>query len=275
MLAMGLFTSCQKETESAQQLAEELTAELQKVTDYRTAEAAAPRVKVLNQRFQNASTQVLSLNFNPLAESVKPEEEGGVAPYVETITKLAKEIGRVRASKPVTTHDGEIDDTRLLQTVGANAGAGADAGAAATLKKGNEYMKNPTSRENNNPPGFAECYGSDAMVDALSYTAAVEERAAYWDSEESVPAVPAEVAPAEEDEPTLEDTDSGSSDDSGSSSDDSSTPASSDDADTTPDIPTTTDDDDSGSSDDSGSDDTSSDDDSGSDDGDVDVDIDI
>ena len=152
MLAMGLFTSCQKETESAQQLAEELTAELQKVTDYRTAEAAAPRVKVLNQRFQNASTQVLSLNFNPLAESVKPEEEGGVAPYVETITKLAKEIGRVRASKPVTTHDGEIDDTRLLQTVGANAGAGADAGAAATLKKGNEYMKNPTSRENNNPP---------------------------------------------------------------------------------------------------------------------------
>lgn len=269
MLAMGLFTSCQKETESAQQLAEELTAELQKVTDYRTAEAAAPRVKVLNQRFQNASTQVLSLNFNPLAESVKPEEEGGVAPYVETITKLAKEIGRVRASKPVTTHDGEIDDTRLLQTVGANAGAGADAGAAATLKKGDEYMKNPTSRENNNPPGFAECYGSDAMVDALSYTAAVEERAAYWDSEESVPAVPAEVAPAEEDEPTLEDTDSGSSDDSGSSSDDSSTPASSDDADTTPDIPTTTDDDD------SGSDDTSSDDDSGSDDGDVDVDIDI
>ncbi|MDO4818314.1 MAG: hypothetical protein Q3986_07805 [Akkermansia sp.] len=204
MLAMGLFTSCQKETESAQQLAEDLTAELQKVTDYKTAEAAAPRVKVLNTRFQNAAAQVLSLNYNPLADSVKPVEQGGPADYVAAVTALAKEIGRVRASKPVTSSDGDIDDTRLLQTVGANAGAGADAKVADALKKGNEYMKNPTSRQNNNPPAFAECYGSEAMVDALSYVADVEERGSYWDSEDLVE-VPAEQAPAaEEDEAPAE-----------------------------------------------------------------------
>ncbi len=218
MLAMGLFTSCQKETESAQQLAEDLTAELQKVTDYTTAEAAAPRVKVLNKRFQDASAQVLSLNYNPLADSVKPLEEGGPADYVAAVTALAKEIGRVRASKPVTTSDGDIDDTRLLQTVGANAGVGADGKPSETLKKGNEYMKNPTSRQNNNPPAFAECYGSDALVAALSYVADVEERGAYWDSEELVE-VPAEQAPAaEEDDASAAE------------------PAAADDADSTPDI---------------------------------------
>ena len=216
MLAMGLFTSCQKETESAQQLAEDLTAELQKVTDYTSAEAAAPRVKVLNKRFQDASAQVLSLNYNPLADSVKPLEEGGPADYVAAVTTLAKEIGRVRASKPVTSSDGDIDDTRLLQTVGANAGVGADGKPSETLKKGNEYMKNPTSRQNNNPPAFAECYGSEAMVAALSYVADVEERGAYWDSEELVE-VPAEQAPA-------------------AAEDDAAEPAAADDADSTPDI---------------------------------------
>ena len=69
LLAFGMLTSCQKEDMTAQQLAEELTSELQKVTDYNSAEAAAPRIAALNIRFQNASVRVFSVGGNALAAS--------------------------------------------------------------------------------------------------------------------------------------------------------------------------------------------------------------
>ena len=126
LLAFGMLTSCQKEEKSAQQLADELTAELQKVTDYKTAEAVAPRVEALNKRFQNASVRVFSADNNALAAS-----QAGA--YSDSVCRLVREIARVQASKPVTSSDGEVDDASLVAAVGVGAGAGAgvDSGAGA------------------------------------------------------------------------------------------------------------------------------------------------
>ena len=90
LLAFGMLTSCQKEEKTAQQLAEELTAELQKVTDYKTAEAVAPRVEALNKRFQNASVRVFSADANALAAS-----EANA--YSDAVCRLVREMGRVQA----------------------------------------------------------------------------------------------------------------------------------------------------------------------------------
>ena len=106
LLTFGMLTSCQKEEKTAQQLAEELTAELQKVTDYKTAEAVAPRVEALNKRFQNASVRVFSADANALAGS-------NVNAYSEAVCGLVRELGRVQASKPVTEAAGEVDDAAL------------------------------------------------------------------------------------------------------------------------------------------------------------------
>ena len=54
VVAACALTSCQKEDKSVVTLAKELTTELRTVIDHPTAEAAAPRVKVLNKRLMDA-----------------------------------------------------------------------------------------------------------------------------------------------------------------------------------------------------------------------------
>lgn len=194
LLALGILTSCQKEDKTAQQLADELTAELQKVTDYKSAEAAAPRVEVLNKRFQNASVRVFSSGSNALADS-------SPTGYAESVGQLAKQIGRVRASKPVVEAEGDVDEARLIAAVGVAAGAAPDAAAKERNAKGTTYLHNANSKENNTPPALAECYGSAKLKAALEYTADVADfPATRFDSDADVPEIPAPVDVADEEE---------------------------------------------------------------------------
>lgn len=253
LLALGVLTSCQKEDKTAQQLAEELTAELTKVKDYKTAEAVAPRVEVLNKRFQNASVRVFSVGSNALTDS-------NVNAYAEAVGKLAQEIGRIQASKPVTEADGEVDETLLIQAVGVGTGVEPSAPAKDRAAKGKAYLQNENSKDNNNMPDIPACYGSKALANALKYTADVADfPATRMDSDADVPAIPAAVEPAEEEEPAAEtedetpaattaaaddeddttpapaadDEDTTSSDDTTSSTDDEDTTSSDDDDDST------------------------------------------
>ncbi len=278
-LALTSLTSCQKEEKTALELTRELTEELQKVTDYRTAEAAAPRVAVLQQRMQNAGVRPFALNETALTRSMTDSDGSEGTEYAEALINLAAEVGRIQASMPVGD-DGEVSRERLILAVGAANGVGDSGPAAERQKTGMAYIRD-ASTSHETPGNFAEFYGSSKLREALAYRAeASSVPFAKMDSDEDVPAIPepAEV-PAEEeipaaDEPT-EDSD-----------DDSSEPAVDDEpADTTPsadesDSSSDLDVDLGGGDSDSGSDDGGLDldmdsgDDSGSDDGGLDMDMD-
>ena len=198
LLTFGMLTSCQKEEKTAQQLAEELTAELQKVTDYKTAEAVAPRVEAINKRFQNASVRVFSADANALAGS-----EANA--YADAVCRLVREMGRVQSSKPVTEADGEVDDTSLVRAVGVAAGAPAEAPVKDQFAKGQLYTYNADSESNNNPPAFAEYYGSSKLAEALAYVASTGDNGAFkFAAAEDVPAIPEAVEVEREEVPAMD-----------------------------------------------------------------------
>ncbi len=229
LLALGALSSCQKEEKSALELTQDLTAELQKVVDYKTAEAAAPRVEVLNKRFQNASVRVLAANDTALVRSAGESGHEGDA-YAEALSRLAREIGRVRASVPVVTSDGEVDRDKLVLAVGAANGAGDDAPASLRREKGLSYI-HEESAGRETPGTFAEFYGSTKLREALEYKANPAEVSSFqFDSDEDVPAIPAATpVPEEEEEPaaeaSAEETPADSSSADASSTDEPSTPA--------------------------------------------------
>lgn len=197
LVALGALTSCQKEDKTAAELAEELTAELQKVTSYKTAEAAAPRVEVLNKRYQNASVRVFSMGGNALVNS-------DAAAYSDATCRLARQIGRVRASKPVSEHDGEIVDSLLVRTVGSNSGAAADATPQEQVEAGAKYIYNAEDQNANNPPNFAECYGSARLKAALEYVAAPSDfPMTRFDKAEDCPEIPESASVEAEEEVTI------------------------------------------------------------------------
>ncbi|MBR5522191.1 MAG: hypothetical protein IKV82_01815 [Akkermansia sp.] len=206
LLALSTLTSCQKEEKTALELSQELTAELQKVVSYKTAEAAAPRVEALNKRFQNAGAHVFALGGSALCRSAGDSGHEGDA-YAESLAKLAREVGRIRASMPVATADGEVDRDRLILAVGAANGAGDAASAAERKEKGVAYLHGET--ESSETPGnFAEYYGSAKLRAALEFTVApgkatnevVETPESVTVEDEEMPAdVPAEEEPAADD----------------------------------------------------------------------------
>ncbi len=218
-LAVSTLTSCQKEEKTALELTQELTAELQKVTDYRTAEAAAPRVEVLNKRMQNASVRPFALNETALTRSAEGTEGSEGAAYADALAQLAAEIGRVQASTPVAVADGDIDRDKLVLAVGAANGSSVSASVAERKKAGLVYIQDTTGTHET-PGNFAEYYGSDKLREALGYKADPS-AVGMWkmDSEEDVPPVPAAVdVPEEEEAPADEET----------ATDDSETPAADD-----------------------------------------------
>lgn len=202
LLALGVLSSCQKEEKTALELTQDLTAELQKVVDYKTAEAAAPRVEVLNKRFQNASVRVLAANSSALLRSAGEDGHEGDA-YAEALSRLAKEIGRIRASVPVETSDGEVDRDKLVLAVGAANGAGDTAPAAQRKEKGLSYIQDESAGRET-PGAFSEFYGSTKLKEALEYRASVAEVSSFsFESDEDVPPVPAAAAvPEDDEEPT-------------------------------------------------------------------------
>ncbi len=219
LLAMGVLTSCQKEDKSALELTQELTAELQKVTDYRTAEASAARVAALNKRLQNATVRPATLGSSALLKSDQGDKG---AAFAEATVKLARELGRVRSSVPVTTADGEVDADMLIMATGVASGASAESSASARKAAGQKYIKHDADKSHENPPTFDECYGSSKLKEALAYTAdPASVSLLKIDSDEDVPAIPepTEVAEAPEEpaadteEPTADTTEEPAADD--------------------------------------------------------------
>ena len=197
LMALGVLTSCQKEEKSAVELAEELTAELQKVTNYKSAEAAAPRVEAINKRFQNASVRVFSMGGNALVNSE-------AAAYSDAVCRLARQVGRVRASKPVASYDGEVVDVLLVRTVGANSVSSADATPQEQVEAGARFIFNDNDQNANNPPSFAECYGSSKLKAALDYVASIEEYPmTRFDKDEDRPEIPDAVTVEPDDEVSI------------------------------------------------------------------------
>ncbi|MBQ8479555.1 MAG: hypothetical protein IJ503_04115 [Akkermansia sp.] len=200
-LAVSTLTSCQKEEKTALELTQELTAELQKISDYRTAEAAAPRVEVLNKRMQNAGVRAFAANDPALTRSMIDAEGSEGAAYSEALAQLAAEIGRIQASAP-TGEDGEIDRTSLILAVGAANGSAPDAAAGDRQKAGMAYIKDTTSTHET-PGTLPEYYGSDKLREALSYKAdPTSVPLTKMDTDEDVPAIPAAVELEEEEVPT-------------------------------------------------------------------------
>lgn len=201
LLSLTALTSCQKEDESSLSLAKKLTAELQTVVDTPTAEAAAPRVAAINQRFQDAGIQVFALNGTALLRSSERPAE-----YNEALAALAVEIGRVRASKPVATADGEVDRAALIKAVGlANAGNDPKMSGAERTKAGTAFYKDSIDQSHGSAGEFITCYGSSALAEALDYVADPSS-ASMFSFGADVPEIPAATeVTVEEDEEVSED----------------------------------------------------------------------
>ncbi len=196
LLALSALTSCQKEEKSALELTQELTAELQKVTDYRTAEAAAPRVEALNKRLQDATVRTVALNGTALLRS---EQGDAGAAFADATVRLSREVGRVRSSIPVTTADGEVDRDLLIMATGVASGVEPGASASARKAAGKKFIMHDADKSHENPPLFDECYGSVKLREALAYSAAPESAPILkFDSSDDVPAIPEPTAVAAE-----------------------------------------------------------------------------
>ncbi len=203
LLALSVLASCQKEEKSALELTQELTAELQKVTDYRTAEAAAPRVEALNKRLQDATVRTVAVGGTALLRS--DQGDGGAA-FADATVKLAREVGRVLSSVPVATADGEVDTDRLVMSTGVAAGTEPGASASARMAAGKKFLMHDADKSHEAPPEFAACYGSDKLKEALSYKAdPASAPILKFDSASDVPAIPEPVAVEEEEVPSAAD----------------------------------------------------------------------
>ena len=199
LVAAVVLTSCQKEELSCTQLATELTTLLQNVTDFDTAEAAAPRAEALMKRLVAAMGRPAGLGGSALHSSSLDEGKA----LQEALDKLSEQMARIYSSYPSLTSDGEIDTERLKRAVGA-AGATKRAEAAAELKKGEayiaKYMKKNVSFDkdaNNGVNGFAPCFGSTKLKDALDFREDPETSIWKFDGEADGIATPEYVAPAE------------------------------------------------------------------------------
>ena len=173
LVAAIVMTSCQKEELSCTQLVNELTEVLQKVTDYDSAVAAAPRVEALMLRWQKAATRPIDFDGTSLHASSLDEGKA----YLEALEKLVEQVARVKSSYPSTSYDGDIDVERLTRAVGSG-GIMKRPEAAAEKKKGeayiSKYQTNNTSFSgdaNNSVNVFMECYGCAELKAALEIKA--------------------------------------------------------------------------------------------------------
>lgn len=198
LVAAVALTSCQKEELSCTQLASELTTLLQNVTDYDSAEAAAPRADALMKRLTAAMGRPADFDGTALHSSSVDEGKA----LLEALDKLAEQMARVYASYPSLSYDGDIDTERLKRAVGA-AGATKRAEAAAEVKKGEgyiaKYMKKNVSFDkdaNNGVNGFAPCFGSAKLKDALDFRQDPELSIWKFDGEADAIATPEYTEPA-------------------------------------------------------------------------------
>lgn len=148
------------------ELANDLTHELQEITDSASAEDHAERVAVLNKRFLNASARAFAINGTPILKGADGSDSPGDA-YAEALKNLAREIGRVRASFPSATHDGDVDEKLLFIAIAKAQGAN---GTPDELRDaGMRYMQDTDNESHSTIPGerLPAYYGSDKLKDAL------------------------------------------------------------------------------------------------------------
>lgn len=210
LVAVCALSSCQKEEMSCTEIVNELTAVLQKVTDYDSAEAAAPRVEALMKRWQRASRRPVALNSTALLRSVSATPGAPEKDYVEALEALAEQIARVSASYPVVSYDGEIDEERLKRAVGVQ-GAIKRAEAASEVKKGELYIATYKAKNtdfngdsNNTVCSFEPCYGSVNLKNALDLRETPETGIFAFDGDDAVIATPEYTEPAGGTEPVGE-----------------------------------------------------------------------
>lgn len=231
LLALMTLSSCQKEDDTALELTRALTSELKKVTDHQSAEQAAPRIKKLNDRMRRARITLLAFNSTALARTYGSNDE-----YVQASIELAKEIGRVRASKPATADSPDaVDEEELLVAIGQGENGNFGQSRDALVESGKKYLENDSDEGHDNPPSYlGDCYRSAALEDALSFNpdAGSELPPPAADEDTAAPAAePAadESAAAEEpvaDEPAAEESaDESASEPEEAASDDSGAPA--------------------------------------------------
>ena len=202
LVAVCALSSCQKEEMSCTEIVNELTAVLQKVTDYDSAEAAAPRVEALMKRWQRAARRPIALNNTALLRSVSATPGSPEKDYVEALDALAEQVARVMASYPVVAYDGEIDEERLKRAVGTK-GVVKRAGAAAEVKKGEEYIATYKAKNtdfdgdaNNTVCSFEACYGSANLKNALDLRETPVTGVLEFDGDDAVIATPEYQEPA-------------------------------------------------------------------------------
>lgn len=186
-LAAAFLTSCQKEDKSVVELANELTAELQQINDSATANAHAARVKVLNQRFQDASVRVLALNDTSLLRGAGADDSAPGSDYAKALSDLAREVGRVRASYPSTDGD-EVDPKKLLQGIAVAQGK---TGTPDELEEAGESFMKDENTPHDVPGEIPEYFSSESLKAALTYKANVTEVSNLkFDSADDVPTLP-------------------------------------------------------------------------------------
>lgn len=166
LLALMTLSSCQKEDDTALELTRAMTSELKKVTDHQSAEQAAPRIKKMNDRMRRARITLLAFNSTALARTYGSNDE-----YVQASIELAKEIGRVRASKPATADSPDaVDEEELLVAIGQGENGNFGQSRDALVEAGKKYLENDSDEGHDNPPSYlGDCYRSAALEDALSF----------------------------------------------------------------------------------------------------------
>ncbi len=187
LLTLVSFTSCQKEDMNATDLARELTTELQKVTDYASAQESVARVEAINKRYQDASVRLFALNDTALLKATENSDQ-----YVESVLALVKEIGRIRGSKPVTDYAADIDRDEILMSIGQNqASERHSLSDEDSLTAGTAYMKNDENKTHETPGTIDEYYGSEELGAAIEYIASPTKFGITAMDDEAPAAIPA------------------------------------------------------------------------------------
>lgn len=164
LFALFSMSSCQKEDKTALELTEELTAELKTVCDHDSAEKAAPKIKKINDRCRRARVTLLAFNSTALARTYESRDR-----YVQASIELAREIGRVRGSKPALQGEEAIDEESVLVSVGYEDSADSGKTREALIAAGKKHIQNETDNAFDNPPALGECYSSAALIEALAF----------------------------------------------------------------------------------------------------------
>lgn len=202
------------EEQSATDLLNQLSDVLDKVTDYKSAEAAAPKARELATKINRAKTTYAALNKTALARSYDSDNKGGETDaYVDATKRLVKEVGRVRSGIPTLVTDrNTVNDEELIIALGyGEENNNFNASREEIREAGFKYLQNDAddTRDDKTPAFMGSYYRSPRMTEALGILALdILTRSDENDDKEGEPAggpstlgAPAPAAPSTADKP--------------------------------------------------------------------------